>query len=121
MTSLEVSKIIDSGWNMYMVTDPGGLPAEPVAITAPLNGLAGLMAASYVTVTTGTQYGPIRITVAIHDDAPEPELDEWTDVVELPFAVVSGHIFFAEWGGEAFYITDLPPGPWRLRVHARGR
>jgi hypothetical protein len=121
MKTNDVTKIINSDWNMYTITDPGNLPALPFDIKAAENGLARAQAASYVTVTTGTYFGPVRVTIAIHDGAPEPELADWTDVVELPFVVASGQMAFVDWDGAAFYRADLPPGPWRLRVHARGR
>ena len=120
MRTIGATRIIDSGWNLYFITDPEGLPAEPVDIVAPPNGLAGLLAPSYVTVRTGTHYGPIRIIIEVHDQAPEPDLNGWTDIVELPFRVV-GYVAFATDGGQVFYRADVARGAWRLRVHARGR
>ena len=120
--------IIDAIWNMYQVIDQGGLASGPFvseAIPAPWgdNGLTGLREPCHATISCGMHYGPVRVTVEEYDSSVDPpELAKWTDIVELPFQVVSGEVTFADWNGEPFHTaTTVAPGEYRLRVHARGR
>jgi len=64
----------------------------------------------------------VRVTIEEYDYlAGPPDLASWTDIVELPFQVVSGDVDFRDWNGQPFHTTSLAPGEYRLRVHARGR
>lgn len=125
METASFTTVVDAVWNMYQVSDPGGLPTEPPeAVPSPWgdNGLTGLQSPSHATISCGMHYGPVRVTVEEHDSAPVPDLPGWTDIVELPFQVVSGEVVLTDWNGEPFHdITNLVPGEYRLRVHARGR
>lgn len=119
------SHIIDAMWNMYIVIDQGGLQTEARAVVPNPwgdNGLTGLSGPSHATISCGMKSGPVRVTIEEYDHlAGRPDLATWTDIVELPFQVVSGKIDFRDWAGQPFHTTKLAPGEYRLRVHARGR
>ena len=104
----------------FTVRDDGGL--LPGASVPPLweNGLVGLAQPSHAYIATGTKWGPIRLTVETHDSPPSLA-GEWTDIVEVTFAVVSGEVLVADWNGQPVYELALAPGPVRLRVHTQGR
>jgi hypothetical protein len=124
MPKATFTTVINSLWNMYMVVDPGGLPTvRPEVVPSPWgdNGLAGLSSQSQATISTGTSYGPVRVTFEQQDEEPPLELEQWTDVVELPFLVVSGRVVFTDWNGQPFHEATVRPGPYRLRIHVRGR
>lgn len=99
------------------------------------NGLVGVLDANgypsdpgeFAIVVTGMNCGDVRVTVDIRPEAPSiVERDDWDEIVEASLAL----------GGDrprlsAMFVTDglseLPdfsaagPGPYRVRVHARGR
>lgn len=86
------------------------------------NGLIGVHG-DWATVKTGIEYGPVRFTVEAHDTAPEPDLDSWTEVVDVSMQVSSATL-------DVVTLMSGPAGslelPWdgglcRLRICARGR
>lgn len=113
--------VIDIQRRQYVLMD-----ARPALRRLPrrLNGLLDI-AEGYVTVLTGTQEGPLRLTVETHDGAPPLELDGWDEVVELSQFSPSGQVTVCELMGdssEGLPQLRLPPNSWfRVRCHARGR
>lgn len=76
---------------------------------------------SFAIVMTGTEFGNISVSVDWRDTEPVLDLDTWDDVVEVS-------MWFEEEPGEVFgpdstpaELPRLPPGWYRVRVHARGR
>jgi hypothetical protein len=112
---------------MYFLADPAGdlPPDEDSGVgAAAVTGFLGMRAPWSGTILTGTKYGPVRLTVEIHDEPVSAEgvEDLWSEVVEVGFRADSGEVEFRTWGGERISSLELlPPGWWRLRAHARGR
>lgn len=129
MRSLEWTGVVNSQEGMYLFADPfGDLPDDDDmgATVAMKTGFFGLRAPWSATVLTGTRGGPVRLTVEVHDARVDVERigHIWSEVIEVSFRSRSGDLKFREWGGEPIRIFEgllLPPGAWRLRVHARGR
>ncbi len=131
MITSNATHVINSLCGMYNVNDPGGAYRDAPTVQlgemgnspAPggANGLIGLSRPWGGTIVTGTKYGPIRVTVEVHDTRPPADgIDDYSDVVELDFTVVSGRVVLSDWDGEPFYDLIVSSGNWRLRVHARG-
>ncbi|MEI5100881.1 hypothetical protein RB200_23065 [Streptomyces sp. PmtG] len=108
----------------FGVLDHGEIPAHTADWS---NGLVAVMTTGAL-IATGIHTGPVRVQ-AISSATPPPIPDEedqaWEEIIEVTvqapraeLRVVSLHDGF---------IGDLPPlsaqgpGPYRLRVHARGR
>ncbi|MGI5161833.1 hypothetical protein [Microbispora sp. CA-102843] len=88
-------------------------PEHPVGIIRVKDG-KGLL-------VTGLHTGTVGFSVTVSDRDPEPDVNEYEDIVEISFHTQSGRIFLIEWGGEGFHkLPDLSSGPgwYRLRYHA---
>jgi hypothetical protein len=131
-TTSSFTKVINSLWGMYMVTDPGGVhpdapgvAPDPASMPNPWgkNGLIGVDAPWHATICAGTKYGPVNLTVEVHDSRPSGQGigDQWSEIVEVDFQVVSGQVVFTDWDGVPIHTLSIPSGGWRLRAHARGR
>ena len=120
---------MNSQEGMYLFADPfGDLPDDEDlgASRALRTGFFGLRAPWSATVFTGTRGGPVRLTIEVHDSRVDAEGigNVWSEIIEVTFRSRSGDLEVREWGGEPVHTFEallLPPGPWRLRVHARGR
>src|SRR5690349_18062181 len=62
---------------------------------------------------TGLHTGNVQFRVELHEREPTG-LDDWDDVVEVPFSV-SGPVNLEQWAGEAIYPLKLPEGRYRAR------
>jgi hypothetical protein len=91
-------------------------------------GFNGLISAQgdFAIVMTGTAYGQVKLTVDGRLSAPEAtQLAPWDDVVEVSLVMRNGQARIS--AGMGVVVPDLPPisvagpGPYRVRVHARGR
>lgn len=88
------------------------------------NGLIELQAPVMGTIVTGTRYGLLEVTVETHDEAVEPALTRWEEVIEISFYTRSGDVQVREWTGSPAdgLSTSFPESTWlRMRVHVRGR
>jgi len=81
----------------------------------------------WAVVMTGTEMGYVRVTADVRDTAPEQlDLDGWDDVAEVSLAL-TGERAGVVTDSDADELDKLPeftavgPGPYRVRVHARGR
>ncbi|MFJ5535378.1 hypothetical protein [Streptomyces sp. NPDC093261] len=99
------------------------------------NGLVASIAApgvlrdpgDFAIVMTGTESGPVSVTVQADAHEPGPaDPDAWDEVVEVSLllpgdkpAVVTD--FDDDESSSLPALTVLGPGPYRVRVHARGR
>ncbi|MBQ1124283.1 hypothetical protein [Streptomyces sp. B15] len=84
----------------------------------------------FAIVRTGTETGGLLLTVDVRDAVPEPpDLDAWEEIVEVsltlpgecPGVLTAGD---EDEDAEASRLPDFTfaqPGPFRVRVHARGR
>lgn len=127
MTTNIFSDVINSLWGMYMVSDPWVQRLPPDLDAGDpwgINGLIGLTTPSAGTIVTGTKYGPVRLTVEVHDERVSASGigNVWSEIVEVCFEIRSGQFLVSDWNGEPIHrLQDLPLGTYRLRVHARGR
>ena len=87
----------------------------------------GTQGSTAAVVMTGTFYGTVPVTAAVHDRAPEPGTGAWDEVVEVSVTVTGSTLYvYAPAGPEQAAEVTLPASPgqarsYRLRVHARGR
>lgn len=92
-------------------------PVAPGGLTETIPG--------FVVVYTGTNQGPVWVTVQVHQAAPPLELASWEDVAEVSFTAPNGQTTIQEWGGDVHQelpnLTPAGPGTYRLRLHVRGR
>ena len=120
--------IVPAVEHTYTMFDPApaydeGLPlADESYELARVNGFIGQGAPWAAYIVTGALFGPVRLTIEVHDGQPDVE-GEWTEVVECEFVSHSGTLGLVEWGGEDIATLEgvLTPGPWGLRAYARGR
>ena len=109
----------------YTFFDPAaaweGVPLNGFDL-ATANGFIGQGAPWAVYVITGCLFGPVRLTIEVHD-GPVAAGDQWTEIVESEFVSHSGTLRLIQWGGEHIATLEglLTPGPWGLRACARGR
>lgn len=85
------------------------------------NGLVGAASPLFLFMVLGRRSGGSSVRIEL--SATEPEDDAtWEDCVEVSTRVPEGsRPFWAGWGGMSFGYLDIPPGPYRVRVLARGR
>lgn len=106
--------------------DPAGFTYTNFnGLLAPLTPGAGIsLPGTFAVIMTGTELGPVHLTLELHAaPPPQPDLEKWQDVVEASFHLP----------GEEAWITDgndSDPLPSlaaytntnsRIRVHAQGR
>lgn len=79
-------------------------------------------------VYTGVRSGLVRVTCSVLDAEPEPELDGWTDVVEVSMTVTGETVMVigpVREGSLGFSVYLPAVGEevhsYRLRIHVRGR
>lgn len=80
------------------------------------NGLCGASIPEYLFLITGLHTGGVQFRVELHDHLPS-DLDDWADVVEVPFSVC-GPVNLEEWAAQAVYPLELPTGQYRARYSA---
>lgn len=91
---------------------------------AALTGFLGMVTPWSAFVVGGTANGPIRLTVEVHDAQVDATNigHSWSEVIQTAFESRSGRVTFRGlFGEEITTIELLPPGPWTMRAHARGR
>jgi hypothetical protein len=114
---------IGADHSLYVVAVDQGLFGGEVDASA-TNGLLDLVEGRLV-VKTGLDYGRVALRVETWRSAPDLDLDEWDDVVEVGLRTADGLIELAE-------LLEGPPrgmpnlatggaGNYRLRVSVRGR
>lgn len=103
--------------------DEGRPPADVSCDLAMVNGFIGQGAPWAVYVITGTLFGPVRLTIEVHDSQPDLALNEWPEIIESEFVSHSGTLGLVEWGGEHIATLEkvLVPGSWGFRACGRGR
>ncbi|WP_406358548.1 hypothetical protein [Streptomyces sp. NBC_00658] len=90
----------------------------------PTNGLA-IAQPGIVVVVTGASSGRVSVAVEVRE-APPAELDAnaWDEVVDVTLEATTGRVRVASLMADAPelpVLTPFGPGPYRVRVHARGR
>jgi hypothetical protein len=72
-------------------------------------------------VVTGTNYGPVRLTLEAHDGPPALDLEAWDEVVDVTMDLPSGTLVVLTLMGSPAGDIDVSAGPCWLRMQARGR
>jgi hypothetical protein len=76
-----------------------------------------------VVLLTGINLGLVTVTADFRQDEPPLDLEAWDEVVDVSARFLNGPATFESpdvLGGRPEY-PRLPPGSYRLRVHARNR
>ena len=130
------SQVITTDYRMYFFADHWTPVGEEVTFEddmglsrGRLTGFLGMRSPWSAIVLCGTDGGPIRLTVEVHDSrvatdqAHWTKIDaEWSEIIETTFQVRSGKVTFLQLFGEPITELELLPiGAWRLRALARGR
>lgn len=122
------------------ITDIGTVPADYHAFwlidrsapsgvgegVVPRNGLVEQSAPGAIRIETGIAGGSVDVEVEVRSEPPEVEdVRDWDDVAEVSIDVPGDELLVTSLF--AFLPRELPnlvpsgPGPYRVRVHARGR
>jgi hypothetical protein len=77
----------------------------------------------YVVILGGMVFGYARVTIDERSGAPEVNVDEWDDVVEVSVTFATDHVRASGPMGSYPELGSIVPGPgdYRMRVHVRGR
>jgi hypothetical protein len=116
-------RIVKVTHSQYYLAELGAISTLTPAMYSGFNGLISSNGALGI-IMTGTESGPVKVEADWRDDEPAPDLDSWDDVVEISmnFAAHEGSLYGPEDSAEeARTVPALPPGTYRVRVHARGR
>ena len=105
-------------WFSDDVDDDGDLDAT---FAGQVNGVAGAAVPGRLYLCLGRRSGGSPVRIEAHDLDPAYD-EQWEDVVEVSTVVgEEGTCGWTSWAGEDGGQFDLPPGPHRVRVCARGR
>ena len=119
--------IVPAEEGTYSMFDPEPAGVEGLPLDgfdrATVNGFIGQGAPWAVYVITGTLFGPVRLTVEVHDNQPDLVEGQWSEVIETEFVSDSGTLRLIRWGGEHIVTLEgvLVPGSWGFRACGRGR
>lgn len=112
--------LVQAEYHLFHITDPQG----PVAadLDASRTGLVSADGGA-IEVATGIHTGDIHVTVETYAQAPDPD-PGWEEIAEISCHSSSGQLLVTSFMDEPADLPSLAsqgPGPYRLRVHARGR
>ncbi|WP_328502190.1 hypothetical protein OG828_23060 [Streptomyces sp. NBC_00457] len=74
-------------------------------------------------MTTGIHTGHVQVTAELHAQRPDVAAG-WEEIAEISGNSPSGEVLVTHWMDDPADLPSLAsqgPGPYRLRVHARGR
>jgi hypothetical protein len=74
----------------------------------------------WVTILTGSQWGPFEVTVRTFDSAPDIEADGWEDVAEVSVEAARGLVLDEIPNNDPISIVGHG-GQYRIRIKTRGR
>ena len=112
--------LVHAEYHLFQITDPEGPVADDLDMSH--NGLVAATDGT-IEVSTGIHTGDVRVTVELHAQRSEPAAD-WEEVAEISWRSPSGEVRVAPPMDDPVDLPSLAsqgPGPYRLRVHARGR
>ncbi|MGA5207833.1 hypothetical protein [Streptomyces variegatus] len=112
--------LVQAEYHLFHITDP----QEPVAgdLDASRTGLVSADGGA-IEVATGIHTGDVHVTVEPYAQAPEPA-PGWEEIAEISCHSSSGELLVTSFMDDPADLPSLAsqgPGPYRLRVHARGR
>jgi hypothetical protein len=112
--------LVQAEYHLFHITDPQG----PVAgdLDASRTGLVSADGGA-IEVATGIHTGDVHVTVEAYAQAPEPA-PGWEEIAEISYHSSSGELLVTSFMDDPADLPSLAsqgPGPYRLRVHARGR
>ncbi|WP_157856017.1 hypothetical protein [Streptomyces aureocirculatus] len=108
---------------LFGLLDEGELPADSADWS---NGLVAVMTAGAL-IATGTAFGPVRVQAVTGLEAPPAagDQDGWEEIIEVTVQAPAGRLRAHSLEDSQF--SELPVlstqggGPYRVRVHTRGR
>jgi hypothetical protein len=100
----------------YVVPEDSAGFAMEAAFRGQKNGLCGASVPECLFLITGLHTGGVQFRVELHKHTP-PDIDDWADIVEVPF-LVSGPVILQQWAAEAEFPLLLPKGKYRARYAA---
>ena len=105
---------------MYVASD-GIEPAADLhaTLSGPDNGLCGALTSGFLFLTTGAQYGDVRVRVELHDAEP-PVDDAWEEIVEVSFTPASADTNLVPWACEKSWPPAIEPVSHRVRYCGSG-
>jgi len=112
--------LVDAEYHHFQIIDPEGPLAEDLDDT--YNGLVSASGGA-IEVTTGIHTGNVQVTVELHSQRPDVAAD-WEEIAEISCHSPSGDMLVTHFMDDPADLPSLAsqgPGPYRLRVHARGR
>ncbi|MFW6773329.1 hypothetical protein ACOACO_03520 [Nocardioides sp. CPCC 205120] len=115
--------VVDTDHHQFLLVDPSK-PFDP-GPEAYGNAVVGVVDDTALIVHTGCAYGPVRVTLRMHDEQPSG-LDHTWEVEELVSITIDDPLDLVELAMEPRrhipYPTVVPsrPGVHRVRVSARG-
>lgn len=118
--ALTRTALVHAEYHLFQITDPEGPVADDLDVSH--NGLVAATDGA-IEVSTGIHTGNVRVTVELHAQRPEPAAD-WEEVAEISCQSRSGEVLVAPLMDDPVDLPSLAsqgPGPYQLRVHARGR
>ena len=130
MKTFERELKVTTDYGMYFFADEWSPPGEEIVFeddmglsVGRLTGFLGMRTPWSAIVLCGARFGPIRLTIEVHDSRVEFDYDEWSEVIEVEFRSRSGDLGVRKWDSEPVTTLEglLPPGRWCLRACARGR
>jgi hypothetical protein len=122
---LLLDEVIDTDYGQFdlVYSDAGGFDGLVERFfDGQVNGLVGAADPHGVYLHFGRRSGGSSLRIVLHDHEP-PGDPSWEDVVEVSTTVPPpGHVRWESWAGESSgELATLTPGPYRVRVSARGR
>jgi hypothetical protein len=117
---IETRTVITVANSQYWIIDRDLEPDIESVTYRDFNGLISAHA-SFAVVMTGTQFGLVQLTIASLNDEPRLSIDDWDDVVEISLTFEELGAVTTDNGLGLEQAPYLPPGDYRIRVHARGR
>ena len=109
-------KTANANWhtiNIGGVTLIGDLPSDHLSLFIEDDTLG---------IRTGVAIGPVSIAIDVLPGEPRPEgQGDWEDIAETSVEASDPMTISGPWDDHPAHALDLAPGPWRLRVNARGR
>lgn len=86
------------------------------------NGLVGAADPKGIYLCLARMSGGSQVTIRLHDAEPPVDTEGWEDVVEVSTVIPQGAApTWQTFAGDTSGPLELEPGPYRVRVSARGR